>query len=94
MSIREDKITEIVKKLAAEFISKEADKTSMITVTDAKISKDLRKVIIFISVYPKSSEKAALNFAKRRRGEFKKFARNKIIMKRIPFFDFEISKAW
>ena len=90
MSIRTEKILELVKKLAAEFFSREADKTSIITVTNANISDDLKNATIFFSVFPEDSEKAALNFAKRKRGEFKKYVRSKLRMKRIPFFDFEI----
>lgn len=90
MSIRTERVSELVKKYAAEFLSREADKSSIITVTNANISDDLKNATIFISVYPEASEEAALNFVKRKRGEFKRYVRNKIRMKRIPFFDFEI----
>jgi ribosome-binding factor A len=92
MSVREEKITGVIKQTAAEFISKEADRSSMITVTNAKISKDLKRATIFLSIYPEKSEESALNFIKRKRGDFKKFAKDKIQIKRIPFFDFEIDK--
>lgn len=92
MSVRENKITEIIKQTAAEFILKEADSSSMITVTGAKISKDLKRAVIFLSVYPEESRESALDFMKRKRSYFKKFAKNKIRIKRIPFFDFEIGK--
>jgi ribosome-binding factor A len=90
MSIRTERVSELVKKYAAEFLSREADKSALITVTNANISDDLKNATIFFSVYPEASEEAALNFAKRKRGEFKRFVRDKIRMKRIPFFDFEI----
>lgn len=90
MSLRTDKVTELIKKLAAEFLSREADKSSIITVTNANISDDLKNATVFLSVFPESSEEAALNFAKRKRSEFKRFVRAKIKMKRIPFFEFEI----
>lgn len=90
MSIRTEKISELVKKLAAEFLSREADKTSIITVTNTNISDDLKEATVFLSVYPETSEDAALNFAKRKRGEFKKYAKSKLRIRRIPFFDFEI----
>jgi ribosome-binding factor A len=90
MSLRTNKVSELVKKLAAEFLSKEADKSSVITVTNANISDDLKNATIFFSVYPEKSEDAALNFAKRKRSELKKYVKSKLRMKRIPFFDFEI----
>lgn len=90
MSSKKDKIKELVKKLSAEFLSKEADKSSIITVTDANVSDDLKSVTIFLSVYPETAESSALNFAKRKRHDFKKYARNCMQIRRIPFFDFEI----
>jgi ribosome-binding factor A len=90
MSIRTERISELVKKYAAEFLSREADKSSIITVTNADISDDLKNATIFFSVYPEASEDVALNFAKRKRSEFKRFVKDKIRMKRIPFFDFEL----
>ena len=90
MSLRRDKVIELIKGLAAEFLSRESDRTSIITVTRADISSDFKNATIYFTVYPEKSEEAALFFAKRKRSEFKKYAREKINMKRIPFFDFEI----
>ncbi|PIT96708.1 hypothetical protein COT82_01745, partial [Candidatus Campbellbacteria bacterium CG10_big_fil_rev_8_21_14_0_10_35_52] len=84
MSDRTARISELIKKLAAEFLSKEADRSSIITVTRANISKDLKNATIYLTIYPQASEKSALNFAKRKRTEFKKYAREKIRIKRIP----------
>lgn len=94
MSLRTEKVCKLIKGLAAEFLSRESDRTSVITVTRADVSSDFQNATIYFTVYPKESEKAALQFAKRRRSEFKKYAKEKIKMKRIPFFDFEIDKAW
>lgn len=90
MSSKKDKIKELIKKLSAEFLSKEADKSSIITVTDVNISNNLKNVTIFFSVYPETSESSALDFAKRKRADFKKYAKSRMQIKRIPFFDFEI----
>ena len=90
MSLRRDKVIGLVKELAAEFFARESDRTSIITVTRADISSDFKNATLYFTVYPEKSEKAALDFAKRKRSEFKKYAREKINMKRIPFFDFEI----
>jgi len=62
----------------------------LITVTGTKISSDLKKATIFLSVYPEESRESALNFIKRKRSDFKKFAKKKIRIKQVPFFDFEI----
>lgn len=90
MSFRKDKATRMIKKLAAEFFRTVSDRTSIITVTRADISSNFKEAKIYFTVYPQKSEKAALDFAKRKRSEFKKYAMEKIKMKQIPFFDFEI----
>lgn len=90
MSVRIEKISGIVKKLAAEFMTKEADKSSIITVTKANISNNLKNATIFFSVFPENSEKSALNFAKRKRSDFRKYVKNNMRIRQIPFFDFEI----
>lgn len=90
MSIRTERVSELIKKYAAEFLSREADKSAIITVTRVSVSDNLKNATVFFSVYPEVSEEAALNFTKRKRREFKKYVKAKIRIRRIPFFDFEI----
>jgi ribosome-binding factor A len=90
MSLRAEKVSGLVRELAAEFLAKESDRTSIITVTRANISSNLKEAKIYLSVYPQDSEKAALEFAKRKRSEFRKYAQERMQIKKIPTFDFEI----
>lgn len=90
MSERKEKIENQLKKLAASFLGKESDKTSLITVTHVDISPDFSNSNIFISVLPESKEEDALNFCKRKMTDFKKFVKNNIKSKSIPFFDVQI----
>lgn len=78
---------EAVKQLAANFIEREAEHTSLITVTRADISPDLKNSTIYISVLPDSQAENALNFCKRKLGDFKRYAKAHLHMKAIPFFD-------
>ncbi|MDP6387739.1 MAG: ribosome-binding factor A [Candidatus Pacebacteria bacterium] len=90
MSLRAEKVSGLVRELAAEFLAKESDRTSIITVTRANISSNLKEAKIYLSVYPQDSEKVALKFAKRKRSEFRKYAQERMQIKKIPTFDFEI----
>ncbi len=74
-------------------MQRESSGGSLITVTDANISKDLKKATIFITVLPESSEESALNFAKRKRSDLRNFIKTKLQMKILPFLDFEIDKG-
>ncbi len=90
MTLRQEKVRENIKNLVAQFLSKESNRTSLITVTSANVSKDLKKSTIFITVLPDSGEESALNFVKRKRSDIRSFVQSKLKMRRTPFFDFEI----
>ena len=90
MKKRDDKLKDLIREVAAKFLNIESNRVSMVTVTDVMISKDGKYATIFFTVYPSDKEKAALDFAKRKRAEFRDFAKKNIKAGRIPFFDFEI----
>ncbi len=87
---RTNKVGNQIKELAAEFLSKENNKTSLITVISANVSPDLKKGTIFITVLPTSKEKTALEFAKRKRPELRDFLKKNLSIKTIPFIDISI----
>lgn len=90
MKKRDEKLKDLIKEAAAKFLNIESNRVSMVTVTNVLISKDGKYATIFFTVYPSDKEKAALDFAKRKRAEFRDFAQKNIRAGRIPFFDFEI----
>ncbi len=87
---RNEKIVNYIKELAAEFLGRENNRTSLITVTSATASSDLKRATIFITVLPNSKEKAALEFVKRKRGELREFFKKNMSIKIIPFVDIVI----
>lgn len=90
MSFKEEKTIDLIKKLAAEFFERESSRVSLMTITDAKVSSDLKNATVFFTVLPESKEAQALDFAKRKRGEFREFFKDHSRIMKIPFFDFEI----
>ena len=93
MTLRQEKVSENIKHLSAEFLQRESSGSSLITVTNTDISKDLKRATIFITVLPETSEDSALNFAKRKRSDIRNYIRTKLKMKTLPFLDFEIDKG-
>ncbi len=93
MNSRQNKIKDLFMEMAAQFLQSESNYTSLITVTNADVSSDLKKATIFVTVFPEDSEKDALNFLKRKRKGFREFAKSKARLRRIPFFDFEIDRG-
>jgi ribosome-binding factor A len=93
MTDRQEKISNLIRQYTAEFLIKENNNTSLITITSASISPDLKKGTIFITVLPESKEKAALDFAKRKRGEIRDYLKKNMETKIIPFIDIEIDRG-
>lgn len=93
MSIRQDKVRGELMKYVATYIEQEATRQSLISVTDASISPDLKRGTIFISVFPEKEENTAVLFLKRKRPEIRAFIRKNFQSKTIPFIDIEIDRG-
>jgi ribosome-binding factor A len=87
MPERNEKVANQIKELAAQFLGRENNRTSLITVTTASCSPDLKRATIFITVLPSSKEKLALEFVKRKRGSLREFLKKNMPIKIIPFID-------
>lgn len=89
---RNERLQEAVREVAAEFLAREANRNSLITVTRAEISSDGKRVNIYLSVFPDKVEEQALAFANRNRTEFSDF-----FMKRVrglpPHVEFIIDRG-
>ncbi len=90
MSERKEKVANRIKELAASFLGMESNKTTLITVTHANVSPDLKRGTIYITVLPASREATALSFAKRKRKELREYIKKNMEIKTIPFVDIEI----
>lgn len=90
---RTEKVSNLIKKLSAQFLQRENNNTSMITVTSCKISPDLKNTTIFITVLPDNKETLALEFAKRKRKDLRDFLKSQLNTKVIPFIEIEIDRG-
>lgn len=93
ISYRNEKLREAIRETAAEFIERESNGLSLVTVTDVSVSDRGNQATIFFTVLPVEKEKAALDFTKRKRAEFRDFFKSRVRMRSLPFFDFEIDKG-
>ncbi|MBP9851395.1 MAG: ribosome-binding factor A [Candidatus Pacebacteria bacterium] len=87
---RQEKIANLLRELTAQFLAREANRTSLLTVTSTNVSADLKKGTVYISVLPASAEKAALDFCKRQRSALRDHLKKNMETKSVPFLDFEI----
>ena len=81
---------ERLREVAAEFMAREANRNSLITVTRAEMGTNGRSATIFITVYPETAEAQAVEFANRNRGEFGKFFETRVRGMRVPRVEFAI----
>jgi ribosome-binding factor A len=93
MEKRKDRAANLVKELSAEFLERESNRVSLITVTDCRVSADLKKATVFFTVLPASREQAVLKFAKRKRSELRDFLKEKMRTQNVPFVDLAIDEG-
>lgn len=87
MTLRQEKVSEVLRELSSEFLSRESNRKSLITITRVTVSKDLKKATLYISVFPEDNEEEALSFCKRKLSDLRDFAKPKLSMKNTPYFD-------
>ncbi|MBI5456910.1 ribosome-binding factor A [Candidatus Kaiserbacteria bacterium] len=87
-SRRQSKVAEDIAHHAADFIARESNRTSLITVTHASIAPDLKNTTIFVTVLPKEQQEDALAFLKRVRTDFHDYLKSKTVFRNVPTVDF------
>ena len=78
----------IIAELAARFIQTEANTDPLITVTRVDLSKDWKRVIIFVTTIPDGREGDAMIFLKRHAQDMRSFFKKHGRMKHIPHLEF------
>ncbi len=90
MTIRQEKVSEEIRRYAAEELLRSSSGGSLITITRAEISPDLKKGIIYITTIPKEKEQAALHFVERQLGDIRKVLAKKMKIKILPYLSVAI----
>ena len=90
---RHERISEEIRRQAGKFIAEEAARETLITPTRVLVNPDMKKAIIYVSVYPQSGEESAYHFLRRKRTDFKHYVKKNTRMGRIPQFDFVIDEG-
>lgn len=93
MSLRQEKIEELLRRLAATFFEIEGNRDAMISVTHVEVTPDAKRAKIFLSIFPENKEVGVFDFAKRKRGDLREYIKEHLKMKVIPFVDVEIDRG-
>ena len=89
-SRRHTQLSETIAHLAGDFFARESVQKSLITVTHADLSSDLKNATVYFSVLPHTMEAVTLKAAKRQRTDFRAYIKERAIFHPIPFVDFAI----
>ncbi len=92
-NFKDEKLKDQIHKYAAEFLQRESNGQSLITVTDVKLSQETKEATILFTVLPDNKQEAALEFARRQLSDFRDFMNEKVKVGRMPFFHFDIDRG-
>lgn len=87
---RLEKINKELQKGFAEFIERESNAQSLVTVTRSLISPDLHTVTVYISVFPADHEQNVLDFLNRRKWDARDFIKKRVVTRVVPMVQFVI----
>lgn len=87
---KDEKYSSLISKFAAEYFEIESNDNSLITITKTDIFDKGKRAVVFFTALPREKEPAALEFAKRRRNDFRQFVMAKKSFGFTPKIDFEI----
>lgn len=93
MKENNERYTGLVKEVVADYIERESNRTSLVTITNVSVSKDSKTLTFAVSVYPEKMEAVALAFLKRKRSECRDYVKSRVRLRRIPFVDFVIDEG-
>ena len=79
-----------LQEIAADFVNLNSNHTSLITITDSKLTKKGDKITFLVSVFPEDAEGPAIGFLMRKRGECKRYLKEKTRIQRVPHVEFAL----
>jgi ribosome-binding factor A len=90
MGAKDDKAEEFLKNAVAQYINTESNRTTLITVTSTRLSKDWARCTVLVTVFPDDKTKGALDFLNRKKDDVRAYVKDKVKLRRIPYFEFDL----
>jgi len=87
-----EQFQELLKEYVADFVNRESNRTSLITITDIALSGDGSVATLSATVFPDDNAGVALDFLNRRARDMRGFVMEKIRNRRIPRFVFVLAE--
>ena len=90
---KDEKVASLISRFAAEYFNLESNKDSLITVTRTDVLDRGRRALVYFTALPKEKEEAVLEFAKRRKRDFRQFIMDKKSFGFVPRINFCIDEG-
>lgn len=90
MSIKDTKEEHLLTQYAADYIAREAGRSTLITPTRTELARNRRNATIFVSVYPNDHTEHALAFLKRHKDLFRDYLKKVSRLAILPYITFEL----
>jgi len=90
---KDEKSASLITKFAAEYFCIESSRNSLMTITKTDILDRSKRAIVFFTALPREKEAEALEFANRRRQDFRRFVMSKKSFGFTPKIDFCIDEG-
>lgn len=87
------RVEELLVHLAAEFIVRESNGTSLITATRAELTPKGERAIVYVSVFPDESTDTALDFLNRNADEFREYMKKNARTRELPRVEFALDEG-
>lgn len=90
MSVQRDRAEEqLLLRLAARYIAREANRNTLITPTRVSLSSARTRATVYVSVFPDTAADKAVEFLQRHRGDFFDFLKKESRLHPLPGVHFE-----
>ena len=88
--LKDERLANALRELAAEYVNLESSRTSLITITRAEVEGRGRYAKIYFTVFPDNGgePEKVLEFLQRKQSDFRKFVNNKKIVAFAPTITF------
>jgi ribosome-binding factor A len=88
MGKKEDRLASALHTVAAEFINRESNRKSLITVTHVDWPEGEKQARVFVSVFPQKDTHAAMDFLKRQHDHFMSYLKKSVKLHMLPYVSF------
>jgi len=85
-----NRLTDQYRDLVAQFIERNSNRKTLITITRVEMSKNGKKAMCHLSVFPPEQEQTGLDFAQRNTSRLRDFVATHSKTKSIPTFSFSL----